>query len=429
MVCVANDSCESTLVLSPTAIGYTVFRCEMPQLLSDCFGSLWRQLAELSLEAIRDLPYCSSPVSARCGEIFLQQQFQQQAVHPMLTSRELVQRALTGDPVPRPATGPLAVHYCARLAGYSLRRYTTDLDAMVASIVRYYEIFRPDAIWLSADTWVNAQAMGARVGFADDDQPMGGVGAPLIQQPQDIDAIPPPDPESQGRWPMMLAALERLVQQLGTDVFVVACFDQYPFSLACALMGIDQLMFKLIDDRPMVEALMHRCADYTAAYAAALAEAGADMLSGGDSPAGLVGPHLYREVVLPSEQQLIRRVRAATSIPVSLHICGDASSLLADMARTGANVLELDHQVDIETAVAAVGPEIALWGNLDPVAVLAQAAPSDVQAATSSLLRAIQRRGHRRFVLSSGCTLAVETPAENLHAMLETARQWHNWFA
>ena len=36
-------------------------------------------------------------------------------------------------------------------------------------------------------------------------------------------------------------------------------------------------------------------------------------------------------------------------------------------------------------------------------------------------IQAIRTDGHRRFVLSSGCTLAVETPAENLAALLETA--------
>ena len=54
----------------------------------------------------------------------------------------------------------------------------------------------------------------------------------------------------------------------------MACFDQYPFSLACALMGIEQVMLQLVDDRPMVEALMERCGEYAVAYAAALAEPG-----------------------------------------------------------------------------------------------------------------------------------------------------------
>ncbi len=189
-------------------------------------------------------------------------------------------------------------------------------------------------------------------------------------------------------------------------------------------MGIDQIMLKLIDDRPMVEALMERCIDYTTAYATALADAGANMLSGGDSPAGLVGPRLYADVVMPYEQQLIARIKQQVSIPISLHVCGDATAILEGMAQSGADVLEIDHQVDMQTASRAVGPDIALWGNLDPVGILAQGTPAMVRDATTKLLRLVQQVGHRRFVLSSGCTLAVETPSENIFSMLQAAEEF-----
>lgn len=340
------------------------------------------------------------------------------------SSRRIVQEALAGRPTPRPATGPLAVHYCARLIGVSLRQYTLDAHTLAASVLNFHDRFHPDAIWMSADTWVSAQAMGAEVGFTSDDQPMGGKGAPAIQTAADIGKIPDPDPHSQGRWPLMLEALHEVKRSLGGQTFIVACFDQYPFSLACALMGIDQIMLKLIDDRPMVEALMTRCIDYTTAYATALTETGADMLSGGDSPAGLVGPRLYADVVLPFEQQLIGRIKQHVSIPVSLHICGDATSILDGMAQSGADVLEIDHQVNIQTASRAVGPDVALWGNLDPVGILAKGTPASVHDATIKLLRSVQQVGHRRFVLSSGCTLAVETPAENIAALLQAAEDY-----
>ena len=145
----------------------------------------------------------------------------------------------------------------------------------------------------------------------------------------------------------MLDALQRVVAALGRDVFVVACFDQYPFSLAAALMGINEIMLKLVDDPPFVEALMQRCMDYGLAYGRALAGAGANMLSGGDSPAGLIGPRLYREVALPFEKRLIAGLKSVTGKPVSLHICGDGTPILADMALSGANVLEVDHKVNL----------------------------------------------------------------------------------
>ena len=340
-----------------------------------------------------------------------------------MTSRDIVHAALDGQPTPRVPTGPLAVHFCAGLAGYSLRQYTTDAKALADSVVRYYERFKPDAVWLSADTWVTAQAMGAKVGAADDSQPFGGIGEPLVQCAADIDRIPSPDVGCQGRYPLMLEALSRVVEMLGEEVFIVACFDQYPFSLAAALMGINQLMLKVVDDPPFVRALMARGSEYAAAYAGALSDAGADLLSGGDSPAVLLGPDFYEELVLPAEKRLIADVKAATRKPVSLHICGNATPILPAMARAGADVLELDHAVDLGAACRIVGPGIGLWGNLDPVNVLARGTSAVVDRKAREALSTVQAAGHRRFVLSSGCTLAVETPSQNLDALIHASNR------
>jgi MtaA/CmuA family methyltransferase len=274
------------------------------------------------------------------------------------------------------------------------------------------------------------------VAFPGPQQPLAGTGEPAIRSAADIARIPPPDPTRQGRCPLMLEALRLVKEAIGRETFVVACFDQYPFSLACALMGIERVMTQIVDDRAMVEALMDKCAEYSIAYARALADAGADMLSGGDSPAGLIGPQLYREVALPYEQRVIAAlghskgdspIFAETKIgtvPVSLHICGNAMLILADMAASGADVLELDHQVDIAAAFRVLGPEIAVWGNLDPVGLLVQGTAGDVRRATSDLLKCAAACGHRRLVVSSGCTLAPDTPAENIEALIETAARW-----
>ncbi len=335
-----------------------------------------------------------------------------------MNSKALVTAALNGRPVSRVPIGPLAVHYCAGLAGHTIRQYTTDPRRLAESVLAYYERFRPDAIWLSADTWVTAEAMGASVGATDDHQPFGGLGEPLIRTTADIDRIPAPDVTRQGRCQLMLDALARIVSALGKDVFIVACLDQYPFSLAAALMGINEIMLKLIDDPPFVAALTARCEEYGLAYGRALGQAGADLLSGGDSPAVLIGPQPYQQIALPAEASLIRRLKAATDKPVSLHICGNTTRILPFMAASGADVLELDHAVDLALACRTVGPGVGIWGNLDPVRVLARGTPADVTAAAGQAIATVRAAGHTRFVLSSGCTLAVETPAANLAALI-----------
>lgn len=341
-----------------------------------------------------------------------------------MNSRELVSAALAGRRTARVPVGPLAVHFCAGVAGISVRDYTLDPDLLCDSVVRYYERFQPDAVWLSADTWVNAQAMGAAVAFPSSHQPLSGTGVPMIFDREQIRRIPPPPGKELGRWPVLLKAMDRLRARLGDEVFIVGCFDQYPFSLACQLLGIEKAMISALEDRPMIEELMEHCSEYTVTYGLALAEAGADMISGGDSPAGLLGPALYRDLAFPFEKAVIEKLRSRTSLPVSLHICGNALPLLRDMAETGAQVLELDHLVDLRQAVLQVPSEIAIWGNLDPVRLLARGTPEAIVDTARSSVELMEGAGHRRFVLSSGCTLAMETPEVNLRALIDFVKSY-----
>jgi len=343
-----------------------------------------------------------------------------------MTANELVKGALKGEPTPRPAVGPLASHYHAAVGGVSLRDYTLKSDVLADCVIRYCRKFKPDAVWMSSDTWVNAHAMGVPVDFPGDNQPMGGTGETIVKTAADIDRIPPPDPTKQGRWPLMLEALRRIRKELGPDVFVIGCFDQYPFSLACCAMGMERVMMEVRDDPEMIKALMTRCADYTVAYACALAEAGADMLSGGASSGALLGPKLYAEIAAPFERQVIARIKAKTGLPVSLHMCGNAKPVLKTMAESGADVLEMDQRTDMRDACEIIPRNIAIWGNLDPVAVLAHGTPQDVVRAAKEYIGIMNAVEHKRFVLSSGCTLAMETPDENLHALIKTAKNWPN---
>jgi uroporphyrinogen-III decarboxylase len=75
--------------------------------------------------------------------------------------------------------------------------------------------------------------------------------------------------------------------------------------------------------------------------------------------------------------------------------------------------------VDIGDAFAMAGDQVALWGNIDPVRVLLNGNTSDVRDAVTGLLNTA---AGRRFVLSSGCILAPETPPQNLQALFSAAR-------
>jgi len=76
----------------------------------------------------------------------------------------------------------------------------------------------------------------------------------------------------------------------------------------------------------------------------------------------------------------------------------------------------------LEAAFGKVGGRVALWGNIDPVGVLLNGDTPLVKQRTLELLDQANAVFSRRFVLSSGCTLAPNTPPENLLALLQAAR-------
>ena len=132
-----------------------------------------------------------------------------------MTSRDIVFKALKGENTPRPACGPLAVH--------------------ADCIIRYHEKYQPDVVWISSDTWVTAEAMGAPVQFPGNNQPMSGLQEGFVHSTEDLIKIPKPDPGIQGRQPLMLEALSHVVEALGKDVFIATCTDQECLYLAYAM--------------------------------------------------------------------------------------------------------------------------------------------------------------------------------------------------
>jgi len=288
-------------------------------------------------------------------------------------------------------------------------------------VIVYYKKFRPDAVWISADTWVTAEAMGAAVRFPQENQPLSGSGEAFIHRPEDIAAVPVDNIKNRGRFPLMAEALRLVKEHLGKEAFIVGCFDQSPFSLACQLMGTQTAMTALFHHSGLLEAVMGKAVLYASAYGNLLADAGADMLSTGDSQAGLIGRESYRNSVLPYEQEIFAQLKT-TGRFLSLHICGDCSHILPDMAQSGADILELDSLVKTDEAMANTPEAIAIWGNLDPISLLRDGGPKDVENEVHRLIQTAKLFNRLRFILSSGCTLAPDTPDKNLHALFNAAR-------
>jgi uroporphyrinogen decarboxylase len=91
------------------------------------------------------------------------------------------------------------------------------------------------------------------------------------------------------------------------------------------------------------------------------------------------------------------------------------------MVRCGADILSLDKQVDLAAARGIVGERIGLSGNV-ATQNLAWKSSQEVYEETCQAIRRAAPGG--RYTVSSSCEVPLETPPENIDAMVRAAREF-----
>jgi uroporphyrinogen decarboxylase len=189
--------------------------------------------------------------------------------------------------------------------------------------------------------------------------------------------------------------------------------------------GIEEFLMELIEqpDNPRIAQLMEVCYQSHLAVHRALAKAGAHLTSMGDSLAGpdVTSPRMFQRFARPYEERLVADL-AADGIFVVIHICGDTSRILDQLAEYAPCGFELDYKTDAQKAKRTVGKCHALFGNIDPSGVLAQGTVAQVREATRELIAIWKPEG--RFILNAGCAIPPTAPPENIHALVEAAKEF-----
>jgi uroporphyrinogen decarboxylase len=75
--------------------------------------------------------------------------------------------------------------------------------------------------------------------------------------------------------------------------------------------------------------------------------------------------------------------------------------------------------VDLDSAWTAIGPERAIQGNLDPVALFAQ--PDEIRRQAAAILRRAARRPGHIFNLGHG--VLPQTPVDNVRALIDAVHE------
>ncbi len=312
------------------------------------------------------------------------------------------------DCVPRV---PILMHFAARYAGVTYGDFARDCETLVAANRKLAEDFGVDQLDIMSDPWRETVDFGGRIEYLDDAVPKC-VRHPL-EDSSDLTDLETPDPRTSERMGNAIRAIQ-LYKVFGFKQYSITGWVEGPAAEAADVRGVTNFLVDLASERGFACDVMDRCVENAIRFALAQLSEGADTIGIGDSIVSQLSPELYEDCVFPREKKIIDAIHAADGL-VRLHICGDISHLLPEIALLNVDILDCDSMVDMAAAREALGSQVVLTGNLDPVREVMDSNPEAIRAAVREVYETV---GNPYFV-NAGCEIPAATPHENLRALCE----------
>ncbi|SMP65270.1 methyltransferase, MtaA/CmuA family [Desulfonatronum zhilinae] len=272
---------------------------------------------------------------------------------------------------------------------------------------RYYRLVDADLIFYFSDIAIQAEALGAGVKYSPGGMPAVNVPAKTIRSPDD---------EFVERMKGNAFVMRQLSRSFPEKLRAALIYG--PFTVAGQVVGEERLLRDLVKDPQGVEQLLRRCCRSACDYFELLLAAGANLLWVSDPLAALIPAQDFERFAGKYLRELFERYRDMPSI---LHVCGDTTPIIRDIAATGVSGISFDNCMNLLAVEDDVPPETTIIGNIDPVNIVAQA---DAAQITNSVIDLVSVMGvHDNFSLSTGCAVPPSAPPENVKVFVETGRR------
>jgi uroporphyrinogen decarboxylase len=324
-----------------------------------------------------------------------------------------------GEAIDRLPCVPIVGNTAARIVGAKVSDFRGNGKLIADAQVAAYERFGYDVIRIFTDLYTQAEAMGARVHYPDDETAY--LAAPAIQSVEQIASLNPANPHRDGNLPVHLEAMSRAIEMVGNEVVVTGALTG-PFTTASFLIGTETLVRLMLKNPAAVHQLCEIALESALAYAEAILDTGCTpSLTDAMCSTTVISPKQFREFGQPYLARLIEFIHSHNR-SVTLHICGKTRAIWEQMCETGADCLSIDNAADLAEAKAMVGDRVRLMGNVSPSEIMLQGTADQVRQAVRECVRKAHDNA-KGLIVASGCSLPVETPFANIDAMLNAVRE------
>jgi MtaA/CmuA family methyltransferase len=273
-----------------------------------------------------------------------------------MNSRERVFNRFNGKEVDRLPLMPITMQFACRLMGKKYKEYITDYKVLVEGQLKVAEKFGFDHVSCISDPTREASDLGGAVAMEQDSAPGMDFSNTLLADKRRLASLSIPDPyKESSRVYDRMKAVELFNKQIGAEKIIEGWIEG-PCAEAGDLRGINELMIDFYEDPAFVRDLFDFTTELGWQFAKTQIDAGADVIGVGDAMCSLIGPRLYQDYVWSYEKKLIDRIHNHGAA-VRLHICGNISDLLEDIAKLKCEFIDIDYPVSMADARQKLGPD------------------------------------------------------------------------
>lgn len=323
---------------------------------------------------------------------------------------ELINKAFKRENVERIPWVPFVGSHAAQLIGVSASEYLKSADLMVQGVSKAIELYQPDGIPVVFDLQIEAEALGCRLHWSDDNPP-SVISHPLLEG-LSLDELKVPC-ACKGRISVALDTARRL-RDLHPDLALYGLITG-PFTLALHLLGTDIFM-KMFEDPDYVNQLLEYTTRVSMTMAERYVEAGCDIIAVVDPMISQIDPDSFNHFLKAPSSRLFNHIRNLDALS-SYFVCGNATQNIEVMCECHPDNVSIDENIDLRLVKAAAEKHaISFGGNMKLTVVLLMGSTEDAQR---EALECMDIGGKSGFILAPGCDIPLATPPENIKAVTE----------
>ncbi len=316
-------------------------------------------------------------------------------------------------------TCPFIDMFGAKLINKNIREVNLSGELMADLEIEAYKIFGHDSVSVGPGLYGVPEALGVKLGLPENSYPY--VINNVDVDYNHIEELPVADPYKDGRLPLFLDGVKKLLDEVKHEVSVGSSVAG-PFSTAATVIGTERFLKDIRKNPEAIHKLLAQVTKSVLAYMDAVMDLGVvpsmpDPVASGT----LISTKTFSEFALPYLETCVEHIRSRMGRGPTLHICGTTKKHWPEIKKLNLSALSLDNIDDIGEACDTLGDKFCIVGNVDPVKIMLKGTKETIYAAVKECIDKAWNNP-KGFVLATGCDIPINAPVENVHFFMEAAR-------